>query len=416
MRILVALGILAGSVSLLSSLLLIWSAKYHSRLSADSQFDLPQKIHTAPVPRIGGIAILAGMLAGMAFVLWYPEAWVTVRPLHPDITDGSWVRVIAVHHRPPFGEAIAGALLLGLVPVFAAGLAEDLTKRVHPAHRLVWLALGAVAIVASLELGLRSIHLPFVDKMLDNYPVSLALTVFCCVGAANAYNIVDGLNGLLAGVSLITLCAIALVSWQVGDAAVLALTIILCGSVLGWIPFNWPRARLFAGDGGAYLLGFVSAALLLLLVARNPSVSPWFGISAAILPIWETLFSAWRRFAQGVCTIGPDQLHLHQLLRWRSSRFLQWCMRHTLSTGKADGPDSQSMLWTNGSISPALWVMHGSVAIPASFYWNRTSAQLVLLGLFVVVYVVVYRRLLRARFGHSEMTLERAFGKIAGER
>ena len=262
----VALGV-AASVALA----LVVTRRWHLRFTADAQWHLPQKIHREEIPRVGGVAIVAGFVTGLAHLAWSGTV------------------------PPAVGPITAVVLLAGLAPIALVGFAEDLTKRVGPKQRLLWMALRAATLVVARGLWLDRVDVPLLDHVFAHWPVALVFTVFALVGAANAYNIVDGLDGLLAGVSLITLAAIAGVAAAVGDAKVFALAVLLGTATLGWLPFNWPRARLFAGDGGAYALGFLTAALLLLLVDRNRQVSPWFGLTAAALPVWETLYSIWRR-------------------------------------------------------------------------------------------------------------------------
>ena len=95
----------------------------------------------------------------------------------------------------------------------------------------------------------------------------------------------------------------------------------MLGALLGFLVFNYPSGRIFMGDGGAYLLGFWLGELSVLLVVRNPDVSPWFPIVLLAYPVVETLFSIYRRkFLQGRSAGRPDAMHLHQLIYRRLAR------------------------------------------------------------------------------------------------
>lgn len=368
-------ALLGLAVSLLLSALLVATRRWHLPLTADSQLHLPQKIHRGAVPRIGGAAIVAGFVVGVLHAAGVGGAVASVSP-HTAIV-----------------------LLCALAPIALAGFAEDLTQRVGPRQRLAWMAAGASVLVIASPMWLERIGVPGLDLLFASWPVAIPFTVFACVGAANAYNIVDGLDGLMAGVALITLGAIARVAADVGDAEVFALALLLGAAVLGWLPFNWPRARLFAGDGGAYAIGFTTAAMLLLLVHRNPSVSPWFALTAAALPVWETVYSIWRRSRTGLDAMQPDRAHLHQLLRARLHGLrLSKAVRRGASGASGARPPSAPAAEVrppNGGCSPLLWALQAVVAGLGASAWSSSAAQALVFGGFALGYVLLHRRLER---------------------
>jgi len=346
--------------------------------TADSDFSKPQRIHSGEVPRIGGIAIVAGLCAGMAWAA------------------------------PALGNsAVLLWWLAGLAPVAGVGLIEDLTQRIRPRIRLLWMLLGSLLWLIGTGYALNRLGVPGVDLLMAWPVVGVAFSVFACLGAINAYNIIDGLNGLLAGVAAFSLLAIAIVAGQVGDTLVLQGAVCLMLALAGWLPFNWPRARLFAGDGGAYCIGFVTVTLLFALVARNPQVSPWFGLSAAALPVAETLYSMWRRFRTGMKAMEPDQSHLHQLLRhrvhWNRSRSL--LQKEGLIGHQAVAALRRSLHLhgelparaPNGSVSPLLWSLHGVAALIGVLLYESTPGQMALCLVFAIVYVALHRKLDEAR-------------------
>ena len=376
--ILTSAGI-ALAVSFALSLILVLTRRWHLRFTGDSQLNLPQKIHREDIPRIGGLAIVGGFVISLVHLVWFGA-------------------------NPPAVSATTATLLLaGLAPIALAGFGEDITKRVGPQMRLGWMALGSLILLTSNHLWLDRIGVPFLDPLFSNWGIAIAFSVFACIGATNAYNLIDGLNGLLAGVSLITLAAIAWVAATLGDQKIFALAVLLGVAMIGWLPFNWPKARLFAGDGGAYSIGFLTAALLLLLIQRNPQVSPWFGLTAAALPIWETLYSIWRRSRSGLKTMEPDQSHLHQLVRTR----LHWSIKfRALRQAGAVGAD-----WTpavqpakqvvvkapNGLCSPLLWGLHATAVVAGVATFDNTVAQALVMATFAVTYIALHTRLLRSR-------------------
>ena len=141
-------------------------------------------------------------------------------------------------------------------------------------------------------------------------------------GIANAVNIIDGFNGLASMCAVLMLISIGYVAFQVGDLAVMYMAAIGVGAVLGFFVWNFPLGLIFLGDGGAYFLGFFVAELAILLLHRNPGVSPMFPLLVCIYPVFETVFSIYRRvMLRGQPAGMPDGIHLHSLIYRRVMRW-----------------------------------------------------------------------------------------------
>src|SRR5450432_442468 len=126
-------------------------------------------------------------------------------------------------------------------------------------------------------------------------PFAIALTLLCVTGVANAINIIDGFNGLASMCVMMMMLGIAYVAFQTGDEFIASTALIAAGSVLGFFVWNFPAGLIFLGDGGAYFLGFFIAEVSILLVNRNASVSPIFPVLLCAYPIFETIFSIYRK-------------------------------------------------------------------------------------------------------------------------
>ncbi len=348
--------------SWLVGLVLICSFSRHARFSADFTSGGPQKYHVAPVPRVGGVAVFAGALLAAAVPGW--------------LLGG--------------GDA-ESRLLLGLLlcslPAFGAGLVEDLTKAVSPRRRLFFTMLAAGAGYGLLNAKLQHTGLPVLDAALAFAPFCVALTLFAVAGLSNAVNIIDGFNGLAAMSVLTMLAATAYVAGQVGDAAVLTAALTIAGAVLGFLFWNYPRGLVFLGDGGAYFLGFAVAELLLLLLIRNPSVSPMFALLLCIYPVFETGFTISRRLARGGAgsAFAPDSLHLHSLVHRR-------LVRHTLF---ARGERRQTLL--NAMTAPYLWALCLLSVLPCVLWWHDSQTLALFAFGFVLSYLCIYRAIVRFR-------------------
>jgi UDP-N-acetylmuramyl pentapeptide phosphotransferase/UDP-N-acetylglucosamine-1-phosphate transferase len=353
------LTLLAAS-ALLSALvtwLIVRFPSWHLAMSADAAAGV-QKFHANVTPRIGGLPIALAFVATSGMALSFAEA-------------------------SPHARAL-GPMLLTAVPVFLIGLMEDLTKRVGPAARLAVMALAAMVATTILEVRISTLDLPAVDRLLEIGAVSTAFTVLAMVGVSNAFNIIDGYNGLMGTVSIIVLTALGVVAWVVGDQHVMLAAFALAGSLFGFLAWNYPNGRIFAGDGGSYFVGFLIALLSIMLVERNDAVSPWFPLALVIYPVWETVFSIYRRrILQGVSATQPDALHLHTLV------YRRLCRLGVLSK------DARVRTRRNALTSPYLWLLSCVAVLPAVLFWRNTTAlQTVVLG-FVVVYLVLYRRIVR---------------------
>ena len=273
------------------------------------------------------------------------------------------------------------------IPAFAAGLIEDLTKRVSVSKRLLATAFSAA--VGGVVLGgwLTRLDIPGVDYLMAFGIVSVLVTCFAVAGVANAFNLIDGYNGLAGMVAVIILAGLAYVADQVGDRAIMITAFASAGAILGFLVWNYPRGLIFLGDGGAYLIGFLVAELSVLLVARNPQVSPWFPLLLAFYPIFETVFTIFRRVVIGKTHPGlPDAAHLHQLIY---RRVVRWAVGDDCSKKKTQ---------RNALTAPYLWAMASFAVIPAVLFWNNSILLELIAFLFAVFYILVYRAVYKTRF------------------
>lgn len=340
---------LAFLVSALLCGAIVYLRPYHQRYSIDAISTFPQKIHAKAVPRIAGLAILGGIIAG---ALYYGY----------DIKS--------------FGLAL---ILCGL-PAFLGGIGEDLGKKVSTVARLLLTFAGAALAFFVLDARIISLDLPYSGVILGISFLSLAFTMFAVGGYAHATNIVDGLNGLAGFVALITLAAITWVAKDVGDEPVADLARAAMGAVAGFLAWNFPKGALFLGDGGSYFLGFIVAELAVLLVFRNSEISPWFALTVLLYPVCETIFSTYRRKLRGRSAMDADGLHLHTLIYKRLVR----------RNGKGSpGQNARATLY--------LAVLCTALVIPAVSLWDDTLALQGLAAAFILFYLILYWSLVRFR-------------------
>lgn len=346
-------GLLAAFFSSFIATLLIIRLKHlHQRFSADWDLSGPQKFHKRIVPRIGGISIAIGLFIAILFRLKNTP--------NPNIEI---------------------SLLISAIPTFSIGLLEDLTKKISVQLRLLFTAMSAGLFVYLLQAQITRLDIPLLDFVFTLPIITGMLTVFAITGLANAYNIIDGFNGLASMVGIITLLAISYISYVVADPLLLYLSLIMAGAILGFFIWNYPRGLIFLGDGGAYLIGFWIACLSILLTYRHQQISPWFALLINGYPILETLFTIYRRkIHQGKSAGQPDGIHFHTLIY---RRILQ------------PSHQNENAFSANARTAPYLWVLSGMSITPAVLWWESSSILMAASLIFAVTYVYVYRKIVR---------------------
>lgn len=341
-------------ISLIATLLVVHYSRLHEHMTADNDLDGVQKFHSSPVPRVGGLGLVVGLIGAFGFRYFQNQA-----------VGG-------------FGLL----LLMAAIPAFGCGFIEDVTKRVGVKVRL--LATAASAGLAGYLLGawLSSLQILGIDDLMVYFPMfAIAVTCFAVAGVANAFNIIDGYNGLSGMVGVIILGGIAYVAFHLHDYEVMIAALAMMGAILGFLVLNYPRGLIFLGDGGAYLIGFWVAELSVLLTARHAEVSKWFPLLLCAYPIFETLFTIYRRLVRKMHPGMPDAAHLHQMIY---KRVVRWAVGSN---------ESVDMVIRNSLTAPYLWVLTAMAVIPAVLFWDNAWALRGFALLFAVSYVLLYRRL-----------------------
>lgn len=238
-----------------------------------------RKVHQKIMPRMGGLAIYIGFIAG--FLILRPE------------------------------DPYAGAIILGSAIILLTGMADDIFE-LSARVKLLGQLIAAVTVVLG-GVQIEFINLPFGGEI-EFGPLSIPITILWIVGITNAINLIDGLDGLAAGVSTIGLATIGFMAMLKGDVFVMSIALILIVSTLGFLYFNFHPAKIFMGDTGALFLGYMIAVLSMLGFKNVTMISLVIPLIILGVPISDTFFAIIRRIVNKSPLHAPDKSHLHHCL------------------------------------------------------------------------------------------------------
>lgn len=279
-------------------------------------------------------------------------------------------------------------LLFFLTLVFLVGLFDDIRGNVTPRIRVGLVLL--VALSAGFFVGwIDKVNIDMLDDFVsDNKLFAATLTLFGVLGLTNAFNLIDGLNGLCSGTSFIILSVLMYLSIKIGYPDLGLFLGVFLGAILGFFFLNFPYGKLFLGDGGSYLLGFAIAQICVLMNGAGGDISSWVFILICIYPIWETIFSFFRRLMSGKSWDQADREHLHTLV-----------YDYLSETKARTGRTNRSLLNGFASLLCLSFPM-ASGLVALIFYDNSSVLQIscvLAVGLYLMFYTLLSSKLRRVR-------------------
>jgi len=280
----------------ISLLITPWLIRFAVRVGAMDQ-PSPRKIHTRPIPRLGGVAIYASFFLSLGLL----------NLIDPD-----------VHNLISLAPTKGVMLTVGLVLILGLGIFDDLRPRTPTQKLILQLIAGTFVYLAGF--GVSSISVPLGGGLhrlgILEYPV----TLLWIVGITNAFNLIDGLDGLAAGIAAIACFAIWGISLLTNDMSTAVLVLILAGAVVGFLRYNFVPARIFLGDSGSLFLGFALAVFSLKSSTKgSTTVAILVPILCLGIPIMDTLLSMVRRLLRSLL---PQQARSSSFIRKLGSIFL----------------------------------------------------------------------------------------------
>lgn len=275
--------ILALMVPLIISFILTPFAKQVAKMvgAIDTPKD-DRRIHKTPIPRLGGLAIFLATTISMILML----------ELERDIV----------------------AIIVGGIIIAISGFIDD-TKEVSPKLKISFQLLASLVLIYG-GVKIEILSNPFSDSGYMSMGImAIPITIFWVVGITNTVNLIDGMDGLSAGVSSISAITLAIISYMVGDTNVTIISLIIAGSALGFLPYNFNPASIFMGDTGALYLGFMLSAVAIEGTVKGAAtVAIVVPILSLGLPVFDTTFAILRRYKNRRPIMEADRGHLHHRL------------------------------------------------------------------------------------------------------
>ena len=245
--------------------------------------DLPgeRKVHTLPVPRIGGIAMTVGAFVPLLY----------------------WLRA----------DHFVTAYLAAATILVAFGVLDDVLD-IPPKFKFLGQIIAALLVMIGGDVQIRSLGMLLPDGVLLPEFVAVPLTLLAIVGATNAINLSDGLDGLAGGICLLIFASIGCLAYLEGNQNIGLIALALSGVLFGFLRFNTHPASIFMGDAGSQFLGFSAASLSIYLTQTTPTLSPVLPLILLGFPVLDTLTVMITRISKGRSPFNADKNHFHHHL------------------------------------------------------------------------------------------------------
>jgi UDP-GlcNAc:undecaprenyl-phosphate/decaprenyl-phosphate GlcNAc-1-phosphate transferase len=252
--------------------------------------DETRHLHDRPVPRLGGVAVFIATMLGIGSTLLFSPARETLAPERHNI---------------------ARALLIGGTLLFGAGLVDDI-RRIRPITKIIAQCVAAVIVA---KLGFRIEIIGIGSSVVHLGLLSIPLTVLWIVAVTNAFNLIDGLDGLATGIAIVALSTVFAAATVLGNREVATVSFVLIGALFGFARYNFSPARIFLGDSGSLFIGFMLAVLSMHgSIKSATAVLVAIPLFALAVPLLDVSVSILRRWLRGVPIFSPDARHIHHRL------------------------------------------------------------------------------------------------------
>ena len=335
--------------ALISFFIFLFISKYSHKIKdgalLDKDFLKPQAFHDTPVTRSGGIAAIISL--GIFFYIYYLL----------------------------YAEVLYNYIFISF-SVFTIGFLDDLRINIKPLSRLIIMILLLFSLIYILPIKLLNIDIPFLASLMSSHMFSSIFVLLCFLFVINGANLIDGFNGLLTINLIIINIILAYININNGNLEFSILIISQIIILLSFLLFNFPNAKIFLGDSGAYTMGALAGLNTIITNNLNPTISSFFFCTLLFYLFFEVFFSFLRKLLQKKSPIYPDDKHLHMLSFYKISS----------SFGKNKGNYLNSIiinLFYLILILPGLYLLYDP---QLSRYW---------FFILLLIYLIIYSRLYR---------------------
>ena len=333
--------------ALISFFIFLFVSKYSHKIKGgallDKDFLKPQAFHDLPVTRSGGIAAVVSL--SFFFVIYYLL----------------------------YSQILYDYIFI-CYSVFLVGFLDDLKINIKPLTRLLVMTLFLFITIYFLPIKILNIDIPFLTSLMSNNMFSSIFVLFCFLFVINGANLIDGFNGLLT-INLIIINIILTyinINNQNLEISILIISQIII--LLSFLLFNFPNAKIFFGDSGAYTMGALTGLNTIITNNLNPQISSFFFCTLLFYLFFEVFFSFFRKLSQKKSPIYPDDKHLHMLSFYKISSIY----------GKNKGNYLNSII---------LNVVYLVLVIPGLYFLNDPQLSKYWFFILLLIYVLIYSRL-----------------------
>ena len=322
-----------------------YSYKIKKGILLDQDFLKPQAFHKAATGRAGGLA--GAISLNIFFIIYY-----------------------LIYSKILFEYLFLCNLM------FIVGFLDDLKIKISPSKRLALMIIFLFALIYSIPIKILNIDIPFINILLNNEIFSSLFVLLCFLFIINGANLIDGFNGLLSINLIIINSILSYINLNSGN---IEFTIFIIGQIiilLSFLLFNFPKAKIFLGDSGAYLFGSLTALNAIITNNLNPNYSSFFFCIILFYLFFEVFFSFFRKIIQKKSPIHPDNKHLHMLTFKKIS----------LIFGKDKGN------YINSIIINFIYLL---LVLPAFLFAKDPMISRYWFFSLIIIYLVIYLRLYR---------------------
>ena len=308
----------------------------------DKSINNVQKIHVNPVPRFGGVCLFIGLISSYFFRLNESTFFLQ--------------------------------FLVCMLPMLLISFYEDVMQNTTPKIRLLGILISSFTIIQLIPLP--NIDLPLVSYFLTFNLIKITFFAICMATLINGFNVIDGSNGVASTSAISAIVSVICISIELDDYSLLQLYLTIVILLITFMLFNYPWGKIFLGDSGAYMLGYMTGVITIYFYARHEELPFYGALLILFYPLIELIFSFFRKIITRKNPLKPDEHHLHLIL-------------YRILFAK-----TKNSKIANNLMLPLLFLLTVMPSFCLFFIYNNVGLILYALALFVAIYFSLYKYLI----------------------